>query len=206
MGPSIWDDSIAGHKQRLRQHILDTAADLIAEHGAANVSMASLARQAGVARATLYNYFPDFQRVLSALVAHEVARLRATLDRQPTAADPVTRLHRYLAAVYDWAARQRQPRSRSSRRGVRRELAPATIAAMHEPLAELRQILTTILADGVAAGSFRPDIHPGLHADLIHKILLNPVHPTAQTASAIRDQILRFVHRALATAAIGTSH
>jgi AcrR family transcriptional regulator len=197
MAQSIWDDSIAGHKQRLREHILDTAADLIGEHGAADVPMALLARRAGIARATLYNYFPDFERVLSALVAHEVARLRTRLDRQPAGGDPVARLHQYLTVVYDWAARQRQPRSRTTPRVARRKLAPSAIAAMHEPLAELRQILAGILADGVAAGGFPPDIHPGLHADLIHKILLDPAQATTQTPPVIRDQVLRFIHRGL---------
>ncbi len=113
MAPSIWSDSLATHKQRLREHIVGTAGELLAERGLGGVSMSLLAQRAGIARATLYNHFPDFERVLAALVADEVARFRVQLDRHlADASDPVERLRRYLVAVHDWATNlRRHPKS-----------------------------------------------------------------------------------------------
>jgi AcrR family transcriptional regulator len=41
--------------------------------------MTALARRSGVARATLYNYFPDVEQVLEALVAAQVSQFLSDL-------------------------------------------------------------------------------------------------------------------------------
>jgi AcrR family transcriptional regulator len=189
MAPTIWEDSLTGHKQRQRAHILRVAADLAAEQGAANVAMSTLARRAGIARATLYNYFPDVERVLAAVVADQAARFRADLDRRlATAPDPAERLHHYLLAVHQWAA----SRGRSHiDRG--RKLSPQLSAVIHEPLAGLRELLASILAEGVARRTFATDIEPRLHAEFIFKLLTEP----AAAGSDAGDQLIRFVERGL---------
>jgi AcrR family transcriptional regulator len=193
MAPSVWSDSLANHKQRLREHIIHTAADLVAELGTADVPMSLLARRAGIARATLYNYFPDFERVLTALVADQVARFRTHLDQQlATVSDPPERLRRYLLAVHRWSARQRQQRPATNHRDTTGKLSPHVIAAMHEPLTELRDVLTGILAAGVADRSFATDIDPSRHAGFILKLLLDPGSATGSPA-----QLLRFIERGL---------
>ncbi len=204
MAPSIWTDSLATHKQRLRQHIVRTAAELLAERGLGDVSMSLLAQRAGIARATLYNHFPDFERVLAALVADQVARFRVQLDRHlAAAADPAERLRRYLVAVHDWATRQRQQPSKrndTARPTSRtRTLSPQVVTATHEPLSQLHEILEQILTDAIASHAIHPDTDPRLHADLILKLLLDPRQPATAgcTPGAERDQLVRFVLRGL---------
>lgn len=193
MTPTVWEDSLTEHKRRQRAHILRVAADLIGEQGAANVAMSTLARRAGVARATLYNYFPDIERVLAAVVAEQAARFRTDLDHQlATAPDPARRLHRYLLAVHEWTARR--DRSRGGHGNPGRKLSPQLSAVIHEPLAGLRALLATILADGIAGGVFARDIDPALHADFVFKLVTEP--GTAETGA--RDQLVRFVERGLA--------
>jgi AcrR family transcriptional regulator len=211
MAPTIWTDSLATHKQRLRQHIVHTAAELLAERGLGEVSMSLLAQRAGIARATLYNHFPDFERVLAALVADQVARFRKQLDRHlADAPDPAERLRRYLLAVHDWAAQQRrQPTKRADTpRPTSRNhaLSPQVVATTHQPLGQLREILEQILVDAIASHAVHPDIDPGLHADLVLKLLLDPRQPTTgHTPSADRDQLVRFVLRGLAATSANPS-
>lgn len=54
-----------------RQAILDGALRSVAEHGTAGVTMAQIARDAGVAKATLYNHFRTKDDVWSALARRE---------------------------------------------------------------------------------------------------------------------------------------
>lgn len=187
--PSVWDDTLTEHKRRQRERILRTAADLIAERGMADVAMSVLARRAGVARATLYNYFPDLEHVVAALVAEQAARFRHGLDQQlAEATDPAEQLRRYLVAVHEWTGR------RGGRAHTGRKPSAELLAVVHEPLADLRELLAGILADGVGAGMFADGIDPALHAGLIFKLVTDP----AVTGPAERDQLLRFVARGLA--------
>lgn len=196
MAPTIWDESLTSHKQRQREHILRAAAQLVSERGAADIAMSVLARRAGVARATLYNYFPDVERVLSALVADQAARFRTELDRQlAEATDPSGRLHRYLLAVHQWGAQRRHARAGGTDRS--RKLSPQLLAVIHEPLTDLRELLCAILTDGVARGSFGSDIDPKLYAEFILRLLLD----STATGPAALDQLLRFIQRGLTATA-----
>jgi hypothetical protein len=43
-------------------------------------------------------------------------------------------------------------------------LSPHLLAVIHEPLIDLRELLTAILTDGVSQQAFAADIDPPLHA------------------------------------------
>jgi AcrR family transcriptional regulator len=53
---------------------LDRALDLVAEHGAASVTMQAVAREAGVARPRVYDFFADRAALLDALLVREESR------------------------------------------------------------------------------------------------------------------------------------
>jgi AcrR family transcriptional regulator len=198
MAPTIWQDSLTSHKERQREQILRAAADIIAERGAANVAMSALARRAGVARATLYNYFPDIERVIAALVADQAKRFRHRLDLQlAKASSPSERLRRYLVAVHDWAAQR--GRSHAGQRDGGGRLSPHLFAVIHEPLTDLRELLTAILTEGVSQQAFAADIDPPLHAEMILGLLTDPT----AGGPAARDHLVRFIERGLTAAPRG---
>ncbi|MCV7283803.1 TetR/AcrR family transcriptional regulator [Mycolicibacterium wolinskyi] len=64
--PKLWNDTIESHRRNVRQSILDAAAALVSEVGLRAVTMAQVAEQAGIGRATLYKYFPDVETILHA--------------------------------------------------------------------------------------------------------------------------------------------
>src|SRR5450759_3203600 len=89
-------------QDRVAEAILDVAADLLARDGEPP-SMADVAAAAGVARATLYRYFPTRERLLQALAASALdataTRLaQADLDTVPVP-EAIARIARVVAAA-----------------------------------------------------------------------------------------------------------
>ena len=92
---TVIQDQVAGA-------ILDVAADLLARRGEPP-SMAEVAAAAGVARATLYRYFPTRERLLQALTTYAVDATvtqlaQADLDTVPVP-EGIARLVRLVAAA-----------------------------------------------------------------------------------------------------------
>jgi AcrR family transcriptional regulator len=132
---------------RVAAAILDAAADLLAE-GGEPPTMSEVAEAAGVARATLYRYFPTREQLLQALTAAAIdataTRLaEADLDRVPVA-EGIARVARVVAAAGSkYAALVSQFGPGNAARG------------------EQEQIMTMIeglLRRGVDDGTFRDDI------------------------------------------------
>ncbi|RZT19598.1 TetR family transcriptional regulator [Kribbella sp. VKM Ac-2569] len=71
--PKLWNESIATHRQAVREAILDATAALVAERGLTGITMAEVAHRAGVGRATLYKYFADVDSTLAAWHQRQVA-------------------------------------------------------------------------------------------------------------------------------------
>lgn len=67
----------------LREHLIDTAADLISAHGTAELTVRAIARAAGVADGVLYNHFADKEELLADALAAHVRRVEAGLGELP---------------------------------------------------------------------------------------------------------------------------
>jgi AcrR family transcriptional regulator len=71
-------------KQRTRRHIAETARRLFAERGFERVTVAEVAREAEVAQATVFNYFPTKEDLFySRLEAFEDELMAAIRERKP---------------------------------------------------------------------------------------------------------------------------
>ncbi|HJT93189.1 MAG TPA: TetR/AcrR family transcriptional regulator, partial [Mycobacterium sp.] len=84
--PRIWNATIDQHRRAVHDAILDTTANLIAEHGLTGVTMSQIAQHAGIGRATLYKYFPEVEAILAAWHQRQIAQ---HLDQLREAADAV---------------------------------------------------------------------------------------------------------------------
>lgn len=98
-------------RERTRIRLLESAADAFARDGldGANVNAISLA--AGLAKGTVYNYFPSKEALFSAVVADACRRAVAEADDASAAGGTADRLRALLAADVAWA-REHEPFAR----------------------------------------------------------------------------------------------
>jgi AcrR family transcriptional regulator len=80
--------------------ILDAAARLLLEEGFTEVSMERLGREAGISKALVYNYFPNRNDLLRALLEREIGVLRASQTMAVKVAESFEDLVRRTTRLY----------------------------------------------------------------------------------------------------------
>jgi AcrR family transcriptional regulator len=150
--PKLWNETIEAHRREVREAILDTTAALVSEHGLRSVTMSQIAEDTGIARATLYKYFPDVEAILLAWherhVAGHLARLAEVRDQ---AGDAIERLEAVLGA---YALIFYQRRHDSEFAFLHRD------EHISHAQQQLSAMVRDLLAEGVAAGTIRDDVAP----------------------------------------------
>lgn len=147
-------------RDHVRAGILDVAAAVLAERGT-SVSMTDIAQAAGVARATLYRYFPNREALLYALYEAALADLTgrladARLDAVPTE-EAVARMTRAtIAATARYRALGLFDRTPREARRIERQLAAP---------------LRAVFERGAASGAFRRDLPVHTLAELYFSLL-----------------------------------
>jgi TetR/AcrR family transcriptional regulator len=147
----------------LRQEVCRVASEVLREEGMAALTMDRIARQVGVSRATLYNYFADADAVLNFVEASifepVMERVRSVIAGNDPAAEKLAAIARaVLDGLYDDRALALAVFAKQELRGPRAE---------HKM--EQRQRFLTLVAGvietGVAAGDLRP-VAPRLAANV----------------------------------------
>jgi AcrR family transcriptional regulator len=87
-----------------RRRLLELGADLFARHAYEDLSMARIARAAGISKALLYHYFPSKQAYFAATLEQAAAEL-AEATRPDPALPPVEQLSSSLHAYLAWVER-----------------------------------------------------------------------------------------------------
>jgi AcrR family transcriptional regulator len=152
--PKLWNETIATHREAVREAVLDTAWRLVSEQGLASVTMSQIAAQAGIGRATLYKYFPDVESILSAWheqqIAAHLARLVELRDRPGSAGE---RLEAVLTA-YAFLSRHRGRHAD--------EVAAFLHRGEHVTHAQQRLVglVGGLIAGAAAEGAIRDDVPP----------------------------------------------
>jgi AcrR family transcriptional regulator len=179
--PRIWTETIAAHRDAVREATLDAAGALVAEHGLTGVSMSQIAQHSGIGRATRYKYFPDLDSVLIAWHERQVSghlrHLAEIADRTEGAA---ARLHEVLAAYAGLSGRQGHASDMAAvlHQGPR-------IARAH---AHLNEFMTDLISEAVADGDVRGDVPPGeLAAYCLHALAAT----SGLASQAARDRLVR---------------
>jgi AcrR family transcriptional regulator len=188
-------------RAEVRGRITTAARELIAEGGYVEAQVAPVADRAGVAVGTLYRYFPSkselFAEVFREASQHEVDAMRAATSERPGA--PAS--ERIAAGVETFA-----------RRALRgRRLAWALIAEPVDPAVEAerlhfrrsyRDVIASVLDDGVAAGELPPQDTEATAAALVGAIgeaLVGPLSPSANGGDpeAAIESLVSFCTRAI---------
>jgi AcrR family transcriptional regulator len=84
-----------------RRRLLELGAELFEHHAYDELSMAQIAREAGISKALLYHYFPSKQAYFAATLEQAATELAAAVEPDP-ALEPVEQLSRALDAYLGW--------------------------------------------------------------------------------------------------------
>jgi AcrR family transcriptional regulator len=154
--PKLWNATIESHRREVRDAILDHTAALVAEHGLRSVTMARIAADTGIGRATLYKYFSGIEPILLAWHQRQISlHLEYLTDVRDSATDPGGRLQAVLEA---YALIVHESHGSHSAELV-------TLLHRDEPLTrarhQLRGMIRGLLIEDAKAGRVRDDIAPG---------------------------------------------
>jgi len=158
-----------------REAILAAAERAFNKHGYASTTVAEVAVEAGISKGSIYNYFQSKEDLFHQVFGHVVGSVEVDLGR--IVAEPLSageklsqaldywyeRLGRYLRigrlVLESWATAARQDRQGELMAALTRVYDPA------------RELLGSILAQGVESGEFRQDMSPSVGATLIMALL-----------------------------------
>jgi AcrR family transcriptional regulator len=87
-----------------RRQLMEVGTDLFARHGYEELSMAKIARAAGISKALLYHYFPSKQAFFAATLEQAAIELAETTRPDPSL-PPVEQLSTSLEAFLGWVER-----------------------------------------------------------------------------------------------------
>ena len=150
--PKLWTDTVATHREEVRQAVLDAAGQLVARDGLWAVSMSRLARAAGIGRATLYKYFADAEEVLAAWHARQVTVHLA--DLAAVAAGPGQASARLRAVLERYAHICVQ----RSRHGGDVAAALHRAPGVDDQHRQLQDLMTDLIQEAASAGTVRADV------------------------------------------------
>jgi AcrR family transcriptional regulator len=135
----------------VREATLDTTAALVARQGLASVTMAQIAKETGIARATLYKYFPDVDAIMAAWHERQLTgHLRHLAEISDTAGSAGARLKAVLEA---YALMSREHDDGSDLAGLLHQ--GGHVARAHKQLSDF---ITRLLEEGAAASDIRDDV------------------------------------------------
>jgi AcrR family transcriptional regulator len=190
-------------KAAVRRRIVGAARELIARGGYAAAQVSAVADRAGVATGTVYRHFPSkadlFAEVFREASQREVDAMAAAAAESASGGAP----ERIAAGVEIFA-----------RRALRgRRMAYALLAEPVDPAVEAerlvfrrayRDVLATVIADGVAGGELPEqavEVSASALVGAIGEALVGPLSPTASNGAreAVIDPLVQFCVRAVTT-------
>jgi len=188
-------------KPSTREAILDAAADLFSRQEYHAVSMDDLAREASVAKGTLYHYFGSKEGVFLTLTADRSERMLEMLEQAVSESDSAEYQVRSLT-VHTFMFFVKYP---SFFRLWEKALAqdPCERTAPFERMRErLRGLIQTVICGGMADGILRP-VSPDTAADVLFGAVLGAVPRCLDRSTEDplilrqREQLFDFVWEAL---------
>ncbi len=182
-------ESAPSRSERVRQLVLDTTADLVAEVGVERTSIDEIASRSGVAKTTIYRHFPSKQ-VLVVEAVHACTQIPAVTDTGSLRDDLISCFSGMTKASYEGRlgdmmlslmdAAQRDP-----------ELG-RLVRAQSE---QRRRFATTVIDRAVARGELPDDVDVDLlvtmlSGPLVYTKLVRRQRVTEELVAAVVDSVL----------------
>jgi len=150
------------------QRLLDAAAELIAERGLAEATLAAIGKRAGFSRGIVSTRFGSKEGLLWALVERSTEPWMPMVTRADAPGTGFERIVALVRAIGDHA--QRDPRSLRVLQRVIIEAAessPALHARLQHSVVVIRRYAWFLFQEGIADGSIRPTTDPAVAGDLL---------------------------------------
>jgi AcrR family transcriptional regulator len=153
--PKLWNDTIKTHRHDVRNAILDATAALVAQGGLLSVTMARIAEDTGIGRATLYKYFSGVEEILHAWHARQVrSHFKQLVEIRSQAGTAGERLEAVLEA-YALILRASGDHDETDLAAFLHRDAHLVRTQIH-----LKDLFTGLLKEAVKTGAVRREIEP----------------------------------------------
>ncbi|GAA2050895.1 hypothetical protein GCM10009839_67040 [Catenulispora yoronensis] len=193
--PKLWSETVAEHRDAVRDAILDATAALATERGLTAVTMSGIAQAGGIGRATLYKYFPDVASILTAWHQRQVVTHLLELAEAASDVDEADILETVLRT---YAHRNRRVRGHAD--GA--DLAAALHGTDHvrRAHAHLEDFLSVLIGEAADRGQVRTDVPAAELAAYCLNALGGAAAPSSKALSskAAADRLVMVVMAGLA--------
>ncbi len=160
--PRITESTLGEHRRRVETALLDAWGELMRERGLDGLSLALVAERAGIARNTVYGYFPDKHQLLLAYLDREVTRfmeqlteaIDATVGTEERLRVLVQEMLRYFAG------------NRSAGYDLASSVGPEAFVDVMRRFDPVRRMTNRIVREGMHEGVFRV-LDPDVAAELV---------------------------------------
>jgi AcrR family transcriptional regulator len=204
--PKITAATVAEHKVRTRDLLLDAVESLVIERPFASVSMRDIAERASVSRTVIYNYASDPISLLVEATHRGSAEVRAAVAEQAdqVTVSPSIRLRAIVTVLLrDYA---RSTHTMLTVLGMERH---STNEQLTEALVYFRtrigRSIMDVVRDGVEAGEFAPVADPQLTLAFMVGVMQSAVHKIMDLPDDRRDSVADAAADFLLNALSGTS-
>lgn len=147
--PKISAPTNAAQRENTKRAILESFGALLYSRGLPGLTMTDVAKNAGIGRTAVYNYFADIGELLVAYVLHETDRFVTEVSAALLTTDnPIEQLGIYIRLEIEDLTRRHMPPGPA----MRSVLSPDSYAKLGRHVSELQMILTNILDAAIAQG------------------------------------------------------
>ena len=196
--PRISAATNAAQRENTKRAILESFGQLLYSRGLPGLTMTAVAKNAGIGRTAVYNYFADMGELLVAYALDETERFLHELDEGITGVtNPIDQLAVYIRLQIEDLARRHLPPGPA----MRSMLSPESYARLGKHVSELQMVLANILSDAITE-KYIPENDIRELAMLVHGSLSSSAGraedaPDAQTRERQIQSTIRFIQMGL---------
>ena len=196
--PRISAATNAAQRENTKRAILESFGQLLYSRGLPGLTMTDVAKNAGIGRTAVYNYFADMGELLVAYALDETERFLHELDEGITGVtNPIDQLAVYIRLQIEDLARRHLPPGPA----MRSMLSPESYARLGKHVSELQMGLANILSDAITE-KYIPENDIRELAMLVHGSLSSSAGraedaPDAQTREHQIQSTIRFIQMGL---------